>query len=233
MRSPGRFPPEALRTYLLDVPHPRSAPPRPGAPSLPEEIAPIDWAQVYGNSYPIEVEVGFGKGMFLVANGQARPEVNFLGIEIERKYVMLTAARVAKRGLPNVRLACTDARWFLRTRVADASFAAAHVYFPDPWWKKRHHKRRVMTPEFIAQIARSLRPGGQLHFVSDVKEYFDDTIRLVAEQGQLQPLPIPESGESEFLTNFERKYRLEGRPIYRSRFERSHSNEIGRNSPLL
>lgn len=218
MRSPGRLPPEQLQPYLLDVPHPRAAP-RPGAPPvLPTDHEPLDGAALYGNVNPVEIEVGFGKGLFLVEQGQARPDTNFLGIEIERKYVLFTAARLAKRGLRNVRLACTDGRWFLTARIASASIAAVHVYFPDPWWKSRHRKRRLFTSEFAEQVARVLRPGGRLHFISDVKEYFDETLALLAAQGKLRPLPVPEVTDAG-RTNFERKYRLEGRPIHRALFE--------------
>src|SRR5471032_275441 len=101
----------------------------PGSPLL-VPTPPIDWRIVFGNDHPVEIEVGFGKGLFLLTQGQARPETNFLGIEIERKYTLLTATRVAAIPLANVKLACTDARWFLKERVASASVAAMHVYFP-------------------------------------------------------------------------------------------------------
>src|SRR5688572_3790124 len=97
--------------FLVDVPHPRFV--RPDSPLLAPQ-PPIDWRHVFGNDHPVEIEVGFGKGLFLQQQGQARPDTNFLGIEIERKYTLLTAAHIAKRALANVKLACTDARWFLK-----------------------------------------------------------------------------------------------------------------------
>lgn len=219
MRSPGRLPPEQLQPYLLDVPHPRAAL-RPGEPPvLPVGHEPLDRTILFGNANPVEIEVGFGKGLFLVEQGQRRPDMNFLGVEIERKYVLFTAERLAKRALHNVRLACTDGRWFLAARVAEASVAAVHVYFPDPWWKQRHRKRRLFTPEFAEQVARVLRPGGRLHFISDVKAYYDESLAMLAAQGHLRPLPLPEVAD-EGRTNFERKYQAEGRPIHRALFER-------------
>ena len=224
MARPARLPPEALRPYLLDVPNPAAMPPAAVA-ALAGDAAPLDWQGVFGNDHPVEIEVGFGKGLFLQNAGRTRPDTNFLGIEIERKYVLLTAARLARQGARNVKLAATDARWLLRERVPAGSVAAVHVYFPDPWWKKRHKKRKLFTAEFAEQCARVLRPGGHLHFVSDVREYFDETLHMLAGQGRLRPVPVPAerpaADEADYLTNFERKYRKEGRPIYRALFTKS------------
>jgi tRNA (guanine-N7-)-methyltransferase len=123
-----------------------------------------------------------------------------------------------------VRLAQGDARLILRDRVPAASLQALHVYFPDPWWKTRHHKRRVFTPEFAAQCERTLRPGGRLHIATDVGDYFQVMTELLARHTGLLPLPQPESGtpahDLDYLTNFERKFRKQGKPIYRARYER-------------
>jgi tRNA (guanine-N7-)-methyltransferase len=183
----------------------------------PDPPAPVVWAEVFGNDRPIEIEVGFGKGLFLITAGQERPDVNFFGIEIERKYQLFTANRVAKRFLNNVRLACADARALLRDRVPARSVQAVHVYFPDPWWKKRHHKRRLFTAEFAGLCERVLRDGGRLEVMSDVAEYFAMISELLAKQPRLQLLPATEP-TGEYRTNFERKYRLAGKPIYGSSY---------------
>jgi tRNA (guanine-N7-)-methyltransferase len=214
VRSSRRPPLAELQPYLLDLPHPR----RPGT-RLGPLPTPLAWAEIFGNDHPVEIEVGFGKGLFLLNRSQARPQVNFLGIEIERKYVLLTAARLLKHQRSNVRLACTDARWLFSEGITSASVAAVHVYFPDPWWKQRHRKRRLFTPEFAEQSARVLMPGGRLHFVSDVQAYFEESVKMLADQSQLQRLADPPV-DGEYLTNFERKYRQEGRPIYRSLWQR-------------
>jgi tRNA (guanine-N7-)-methyltransferase len=147
-----------------------------------------------------------------------------LGIEIARKYQLLTATRLAVRGLKNVRLALADARVFLRDRVAGESLQALHVYFPDPWWKKRHRKRRVFTGEFAAECQRALRGGGLLHVATDVEEYFQVIRHEVAEHTRLRELPPPPeqapAHDLDYLTNFERKFRKQGLPIYRATFER-------------
>src|SRR5689334_16781272 len=124
---------EALAPFVLETP-----PPGPGSPPAPP--GPVDWRELFGNDHPVEVEVGFGKGLFLLTAGQANPGTNYFGIEIVRKYQLFTATRLAKRDLRNVRVACADARAFLRDRVVDRSVRALHLYFPDPWWKTRHHK---------------------------------------------------------------------------------------------
>jgi tRNA (guanine-N7-)-methyltransferase len=209
------MPIEALQDYLLDVPNPGCVPP--DSPLL-AQAPPIDWRVLFGNDHPIEIEVGFGKGLFLVTQGQARPDTNFLGIEIERKYTLLTATKLAHLQLKNVRLACTDARWLLKERIAPASVSALHVYFPDPWWKTRHRKRKLFTRDFADQAVRVLQQRGRLHFVTDVADYFADTFAMLTEVPALRPLPTPEN-DAGYLTNFERKYRLEGRAIHRALYE--------------
>jgi tRNA (guanine-N7-)-methyltransferase len=184
----------------------------------------IDWREVFGNDHLVELEVGFGKGLFLLTAAQAQPEINFVGVEIVRKYQLFTATRLARRGLRNVRVACADVRLFLPRCVAAASLQAVHVYFPDPWWKKRHYKRRVFTAEFVAECVRVLRPGGQLHAITDVEEYAAVMSALLAEQPALRPLPPPSekvpSHDLDYLTNFERKFRKQGKSIYRMAYER-------------
>jgi tRNA (guanine-N7-)-methyltransferase len=210
VRPAKRLPLEELAPYLLDVPEPP---------------APLDWRAVFGNDGPVEIEVGFGKGLFLVTAATAAPDGNFLGIEIVRKYQLFAATRMAKRGLRNVRLVKADARLFLRDCVTAASVATVHVYFPDPWWKKRHLKRRVFTPEFAAECTRVLRLGGRLHVATDVEDYFHVIQELLARQTVLQPLPPPDERapqhDLDYLTNFERKFRKEGRSIWRAVYERS------------
>jgi tRNA (guanine-N7-)-methyltransferase len=223
VRRGVRLPLEQLRPYLLDVPRPA----RPGGGTKdPDTTAPspLDFASVFGNDHPVELEVGFGKGLFLITEARKRPEVNFVGVEIVRKYQLFTAGRVARRGLSNVRLACADAWLLLRDRVHAGSLQAIHVYFPDPWWKKRHHKRRVFTAEFVAACTAALRPGGQLVAATDVEAYSEVMAALGAAQPGLRPLPPPPPTAAEhdldYLTNFERKFRMQGKPIYRLRWER-------------
>lgn len=218
MRKAPRLPPEQLAPYLLEMP------PGPARASA----VPLEWNAIFGNAQPVEIEVGPGKGLFLLTESQARPTVNFLGIEIERKYALYAATRVAKRSLPNVKLAWADAREFLRDRVPASSVQAVHVYFPDPWWKKRHHKRRVFTEEFAASCQRILIPGGRLFVVTDVEDYMAMVRETLARFPALVELPPPAEKspkhDLDYLTNFERKFRQQGKPIYRATYCKTPGN---------
>jgi tRNA (guanine-N7-)-methyltransferase len=217
VRKGARLPLEALEPYLLPTPPPGSASPAPAGR--------LDWRELFGNDNPVEVEVGFGKGLFLVTAGSAHPETNYLGIEIVRKYQLFAATRLARRGLRNVRVACGDARTFLRDRVAEGSVRAVHLYFPDPWWKTRHHKRRVFTPEFASQCERVLRPGGELLVATDVADYAELGRQAVRGHTRLAEAEAPAENspghDMDYLTNFERKFRKEGRTIHRMRWTKS------------
>ncbi len=184
-----------------------------------EQPAPIVWPEVFGNDRPVEVEVGFGKGLFLLSSSDRHPEINYFGIEIVRKYMYFTATRLATRKVPNVKVVCGDAKVMFAQQITPGSVSAVHIYFPDPWWKKRHNKRRLFTPEFAQDCGRVLQPGGKLHLVTDVADYFDMEKETMATLSQFTECePPPESKiehDFDFLTNFERKFRKEGRPIYR------------------
>jgi tRNA (guanine-N7-)-methyltransferase len=188
--------------------------------------SPIDWATLFGNANPVEVEVGTGKGLFLLNAATARPGVNFFGIEVVRKYQLYAATRYAIRKLPNVRTACADAKVVLRDFVAPGSAAAVHVYFPDPWWKKRHRKRRVFTPEFAADVARAVAAGGRLFIASDVEEYFGVMTAILrampafAERPDEADRAAPRT-DAGFATNFERKALESGGSVWRAVYERT------------
>jgi len=222
VRRGPRLPLEELAPYLLTV---ATGGPPVGDSRAGRPYTPFDWREVFGNDHPVELEVGFGKGLFLLTAARTHPEINFAGVEIVRKYQLFTATRLAKRGLGNVRVACADALQLLPCCVASASLQAVHVYFPDPWWKKRHHKRRIFTAEFVAECARILRPGGQLHAATDVEEYAQVMSTVLAGQPALRPLPPPSEHEPahdlDYLTNFERKFRKQGKAIFRMTYERS------------
>jgi tRNA (guanine-N7-)-methyltransferase len=207
MRRTKRLPLEELAPYLWQE-----------SPSAPGVIPPLlDWRLVFGNDHPVELEVGFGKGLFLLNAAIRSPDVNFFGIEIMRKYQLFTATRMAVRKLTNVRLACADARQFLQHRIVAESLQAIHVYFPDPWWKKRHHKRRVFTAEFVESCTRALKVGGHFHLATDVPDYFAVMQDLCANQAGLLVVPgAPVAAGQEYLTNFERKAILVGQPVQRT-----------------
>jgi len=195
--------------------------------TLDQLPAPWDEAAVFARAAPLEVEVGSGKGLFLVAASGERPQHNFLGCEIAHKYARLAAARLARAGRSHAVVVDGDALQLFRERLPDACATAVHVYFPDPWWKQRHRKRRVMKPAFLADVERVLRPEGSFHFWTDVKEYFDATVALIAEVTHLLgPLAVaerPAAHDLDFRTHFERRMRLHNEAVFRAEFRRPAS----------
>jgi tRNA (guanine-N7-)-methyltransferase len=187
-------------------------------------LPPLDLVTLFGNAHPVEVEVGSGRGLFLVNAGMTSPATNFLGIEYDFKEARRGARRLQKRALQNTRVLGADARIVLSRYLPDACVAAVHVYFPDPWWKRRHKKRRIFSVEFLAQVSRVLSPGGVLHAWTDVEEYFGVMNRLVSENAEFAPLSPPAERrplhDMDYHTSFERKKRKLGFPIFRARWQR-------------
>jgi tRNA (guanine-N7-)-methyltransferase len=198
VRNRKQLPLEALQQFLLTPPDPPQ---------------PLDGRVIFGNDHPLEVEVGCGKGAFLLHQALRYPQHNFLGIEIDRGLQLYVATRMAKRSLHHVRMIGSDAKAFLRDCLAPGCVSAVHVYFPDPWWKKRHRKRRVFTPDFAQECERVLQPDGKLHVATDVEEYFHEITNIVAAHTGFQPLTELPPWEVE--TNFERKAKQEQRAIWR------------------
>jgi tRNA (guanine-N7-)-methyltransferase len=185
---------------------------------------PLDATILFGRQAALEVEVGSGKGLFLSAAATTEPATDFLGIEILNKYARYCAARLARRDLPNARVVHGDAKELFRDVLVDSSLAAVHVYFPDPWWKARHKKRRVMTVDFLQTVERRLLPGGTLHFWTDVEEYFRESLELIMTHTTLSGphavIEKPADSDLDYRTHFERRMRLANEPVYRSAFNK-------------
>ena len=180
---------------------------------------------LFGRQAPLEIEVGSGKGLFLSAAAAGDPAANFLGIEIMGKYARFIAARLVQRELANARIVHGDAQHLFRSWLAADSVRAVHVYFPDPWWKARHKKRRVMSESFVREVERVLEPGGRLHFWTDVAEYFQTALEVIAACTSLGgPHPVKEKladHDLDYRTHFERRMRLHGEPVHRAEFEKA------------
>jgi tRNA (guanine-N7-)-methyltransferase len=193
--------------------------------TLDQLPTPLDTAALFGRAAPLEIEVGCGKGLFLSAAATARPETNYLGIEILAKYARFSAARVARARLDNAIMVHGDAQRLLGERLSAGAAQAVHVYFPDPWWKARHKKRRVMNESFLHDVERVLAPLGSLHFWTDVEEYFQTALELVAQhtrlRGPLDEVEKPAEHDLDYRTHFERRVRLANAPVYRARFEKA------------
>lgn len=185
--------------------------------AIAETGKPIDFQALFGNNRPVEVEIGSGKGTFLLARAGARPEINFLGIEWARPYCLHAADRMRRHGLTNVRMLRTDAAPFFARCIPPASLLRLHIYFPDPWPKKRHHRRRIIQPEFVERARQCLQIGGQLLVVTDHLPYFEHMRRVLTNFPGFAAVPMPRMTDSsgEIVgTNFERKYIAQGRPFF-------------------
>ncbi|CAG0997871.1 tRNA (guanine-N(7)-)-methyltransferase [Phycisphaerales bacterium] len=207
-------------------------------PPLPDEamtnpraglVDPRTWFR--DPSMPLEIEIGSGKGTFLLEQAATRPTTNYLGIEWAREFYLYAADRIRRRGLPNVRMLNADATEFLRWRCPDAFAGVIHLYYSDPWPKKRHHKNRVVQDRFLADAWRILTPGGELRLVTDhpeLWEWYEDFIgrwtrpcepdapQLIGRPGpafEKRDFTPPEWVDDEHVigTNYERKTRAAGR----------------------
>jgi tRNA (guanine-N7-)-methyltransferase len=167
----------------------------------------VPWEIVFGNHRPVEIEIGPGRGDVLLAFAAAAPLRNFFAIERGAEAAAAIEARTAGQALTNVRVVAGDARCILGTCVPDASVAAYHVYFPDPWPKRRHHRRRLATPEFAATLARTLAPGGSVHVASDLPEVVAGLALRLRGAG-LRPAAGPPPPRP--ATVFERRYGAAG-----------------------
>jgi tRNA (guanine-N7-)-methyltransferase len=178
---------------------------------------PINWQTLFGNSNPVEIEIGSGKGTFITEQARARPDVNFFGIEWARFYWRYTADRLRRHNCMNARAIRAEAVFFLDEFVPDASVSVLHIYFPDPWPKARHHKRRTISDKLMPKVQRILVPGGRLSIVTDHPGYWEQ-IEPAVRNSTLKVVDYNRPGsakDGEFVgTNFERKYAREGRPFY-------------------
>jgi tRNA (guanine-N7-)-methyltransferase len=179
----------------------------------------LDFVQIFDRSADVNVEIGCGKATFLLNEARSHPELNFLGLEQANKYYHHSIDRIGRWGLKNVRIIRADAASFLAERLNNACIACFHIYFPDPWPKRRHHKRRLFSHPNIEQMLRCLQPGGTIKIATDHSEYFEHIRQLIDTQRhrlrQIEFLPSAGAGPDERVgTNFERKYLREQRPIH-------------------
>jgi tRNA (guanine-N7-)-methyltransferase len=169
----------------------------------------IDAAAIFGRVAPITLEIGFGNGESLAAQAEHQPERDFIGIEVHRPGVGHLLVEIQRRGLGNVRIFNEDAVEVLERRIPPASLDAVQIFFPDPWHKKRHHKRRLIQPAFVRMIASRLRPGGLLHLATDWDDYAAQMGSVMAEVAALfaaeGPQPLAQRPSQRPATRFERR----------------------------
>jgi len=180
-------------------------------------IDPRTWFSIPAR--PMEIEIGAGKGTFLIQQAQLKPEVNYLAFEWAGEFFRYAADRLRRRGLDNALLVHTDATEFIRYRLISSIIPVIHLYFSDPWPKSRHHKRRVVQDQSLREFHRVLEPGGELRLVTDHPDlwaWYEEHAARHADLFDRNPFEAPESaGDGELVgSNFERKYRVEGRPFH-------------------
>ncbi len=201
-------------------------PPRPysDAPRLPLDDSPLDLrALLPGAPGGLELEIGPGRGGFIVERLAADPAVGLVGLEIRRKWATIVDERLRVRGhAPRARVFSEDVREAL-PRFPAASLRRVYVHFPDPWWKKRHQKRLVVTPELLAEVVRVLEPGGELLIQTDVEERAAEYERVVAERAELTPVEAQARAADHALgarSPRERQAMARGLPVVRLYYRR-------------
>lgn len=187
---------------------------------LPTEnlTEPYDWEEVFGNDHPVEIDLGAGDGDFVLASAAREPERNFIGVERLLGRARKIAKRSKQRELNNCRCLRLESSYVMKYLVPEGSLERVHIMFPDPWPKKRHHKRRLIQVEFLKDIWKVLRPGGEIRFTTDHEEYFQWALEIWEELPEFQSRGGWDSSEDP-RTDFEELWLSEGRSIYRNRWE--------------
>jgi tRNA (guanine-N7-)-methyltransferase len=170
---------------------------------------------IFTRRAPLEIEIGAGKGEFILEYASANPERNFLAIELSGTVGQLLAVRCGRAELPNVRVARMDARALVNLMLPDASVAAFHIYYPDPWPKERHIKHRMVSPWFVRNLARALAPDGAIYAASDVKQWAEEIFAML-EAGGFRRVDKEPPGAKR--SGFGRKYMAQGKPVYFASF---------------
>jgi tRNA (guanine-N7-)-methyltransferase len=156
--------------------------------ALPYAAQPLDTVAAFGRTAPLVLEIGFGMGETTAKIAQARPDVDFLGVEVFAAGVGALCMRIDELQLRNVRIVQHDAVEVVRDMLVADSLAGVHIYFPDPWPKARHHKRRLVAPPFIALLASRIAPGGYLHCATDWQHYAEQMLAVLGSEPLLANL---------------------------------------------
>ncbi len=174
---------------------------------LPYQEATLDLNAIFGRQAPRTAEIGFGMGHATAAIADAHRENDYLGIEVHEPGVGALLKRIEELGLDNLRIVQHDAVEVFTHMLADASLDGIHIFFPDPWHKKRHHKRRLIQPAFVALLLRKLKPGGYLHLATDWEDYARQMLEVLAAEPQLANTADTYAPRPEYrpLTKFEQR----------------------------
>lgn len=183
---------------------------------------PIALSDVFGNTHPVVLEIGFGMGETTAQIAAARPDTNFLGCEVHLPGVGALLKRIGEQGLQNLRIVRHDAVEVLQHMIAPSSLAGAHVFFPDPWHKKKHHKRRLIQPALVALLASRIAPGGYLHCATDWQDYAEQMLAVLSAEPQLRNTAADYAPRPDYrpLTKFEQRGLRLGHGVWDLVFER-------------
>lgn len=181
---------------------------------------PISWPDVFARKAPLDLEIGIGNGSFLVPFAEAHPERNIVGIDIEAEFVVKADRKLSRLGLTNARLLIGDAKLYLYKLFADRGVENLYIHFPDPWFKKRHKKRRLINPVFLKLAAR--RISGKVRVATDDEEYRDWVVEAMSGASCFDSGPawLDQPASDYFPTKYEKKWRSEGKPVYYMDFEK-------------
>jgi tRNA (guanine-N(7)-)-methyltransferase len=182
------------------------------------EYFSVEPEAIFGRRAPLEIEIGAGRGDFMLEYAAANPATNFLAIELSGTIGQLLAMRIGRAELPNVKVAKMDARTLINLMLPDASVAAFHIYYPDPWPKERHLKHRMVTPTLVHNLARTLTDKGAVYAASDVKDWAEEIFAMLA-AGNFRRIDREPPGAKR--SGFGRKYMAQGKPVYFASFEKA------------
>ena len=192
---------------------------------LPYSTEPLDYAQVFGRQAPVVLEIGFGMGDATAQIAAALPDTDFIGVEVHTPGVGALLKRIGELGLSNLRIVQHDAVEVLQHMIAPASLAGVHVFFPDPWHKKRHHKRRLIQPGFVAELVMRLAPGGYLHCATDWEPYAQQMLEVLGAEPALRNTAAGYAPKPAYrpLTKFEHRGLRLGHGVWDLVFEQRSS----------
>jgi tRNA (guanine-N7-)-methyltransferase len=193
-------------------------------------VVPDSWTQALslpslfpsstGTQRPLAVDVGCGKGRYLLAAAQKHPEMDFLGIDRMRSRIQKLSRRLTRASLQHVHLLQVEASYAIQHLLPDHCVSVFTIFFPDPWPKRRHHRRRLVCPSFLNDLDRAMAPGGNIHVATDDRDYFESISELFEPDSRFDAIPVfvPDADEQ---TDFERLFSGQGKPIGRASYTRS------------
>jgi tRNA (guanine-N(7)-)-methyltransferase len=183
----------------------------------PDRLFTIDPPAMFGRRAPVEIEIGAGKGEFIIERAAQFPDRDFIAVELSATITRVLAVRCGRAGLDNLRVARTDARTLVNLMLRDASVSAYHIYYPDPWPKERHVKHRLFTPMLATGLFRTLTPGATAYVATDVRDYASEIFPMMLATGFIRAVEPAPGAER---TGFARKYVAAGKSVFSASFRK-------------